>query len=144
MIITQGPLKKILLLNALIYTAMYLAIYKSFKIENLYIVKYVVIGVFVVSLIVSCICLFRQMKIGVFCYCLIGMALILFFISSIFIFKVEDLFFWDIQKYKNREFFDFSFFLLGCNYVAAIPYLLLILGEIAFIRFPPTGASMPR
>lgn len=141
MIIIQKSIRELLLFIILIYILMYLVIYNSkiLKIENLYILKYIVI---IVSLFFSCVRLFRQMKIGVFCYCIVGIALMILLISSIFIFQVEDVFFWDAGKYKNREFFDFAFLLLGCNYLAAIPYFLLILSEIASIRFPPTGASM--
>jgi len=137
MILTQKKIRTLLLLIIIVYVLLYLLIskFKILDIGDLYIVKYVVIGIYVISLISSFVLIKKKMKITMICYCLIGIALMLFFLSSVFVFKIEDVFFWDTRSYANKEFFDFAFMIFGCNYILAIPYVLLIISEGAFARF---------
>lgn len=65
-------------------------------------------------------------------YLTIASFLVLFFISSIFIFKIEDIFFWHENKKIANEFFKFSFWMLGMNYIFALPYLGFLVTEITF------------
>ena len=135
MILLQKKIRKLLFIVAITYITVYLLIsrFRILTIENIYIFKYVIIGIFFISMSFS-VFLIKSMKPILVGYSMIGIALILFLISSIFIFKIQDLFFWDAKRTENREFFDFAFMILGCNYILAIPYLLLLISEIAFIR----------
>lgn len=136
MILVQKKIRITLGLIILMYLLAYFLIYnfRVFNIETLYILKYLVISVFIVSFVACCMFL-PKMTIIKSGYSIVGIGIILFFLGSIFVFKIEDIFFWDPGRDKNREFFDFAFLLVGCNYVLALPYVALIISEIAFIRF---------
>lgn len=136
MILTQKKIRILLLLIIIVYVLLYVLIsaFNILNVDDLYTIRNIVLSIFTISLICSFILLSKKMKISMIFYCICGMALMLFFISSIFILKIEDLFFWDIKRYQNKEFFDFAFLLLGCNYILAIPYVVLLISEIAFFR----------
>jgi len=95
----------------------------------LVIVEYLSICIYVIALVIAILLMSKNASIAWTVYKVIGIALILFFLFSIFVLKVEDIFFWDIQKSHYEQFFKFSFLVLGWNYLLAIPYAILLIIE---------------
>lgn len=131
MILSQKHIKYLLLAICLVYSAFYLLILKSsiIRIQNLVIVEYLSICIYVIALVIAILLMSKNASIAWTVYKVIGIALILFFLFSIFVLKVEDIFFWDIQKSHYEQFFKFSFLVLGWNYLLAIPYAILLIIE---------------
>jgi hypothetical protein len=131
--------KKLLYLIALafgIYFLFYVGMleFKLISINTLVTVKYFVIT-FILLCILLAVCILWKTKKALlkFLYLIISFSLILFFVSSIFIFKTDDLFFWRKNKELADEFFKFAFWMLSMNYILALPYLVILVIEIAFL-----------
>lgn len=114
MILIKKKVRRLLLIVAITYIILYLSIsyFAILTIEDIYVLKYVIIGIFFISMILF-IFLMKSMKPILVGYSAIGISLILFLMSSIFILKIQDLFFWDAKRTENREFFDFAFYDFG-------------------------------
>ena len=131
--------KKILYLIAFalgIYFLFYVGIleFKLISINTLVTVKYFVISFMLLCILLAVFILWKTKKsLLKFLYLIISFSLIFFFVSSIFTFKTEDLFFWKKNKQLADEFFKFSFWMLSMNYILAIPYLVIIISEIFFL-----------
>jgi len=114
---------------------LYLAVVKFelINIDNLILVKYFVITLLVSGLVAISIILFwSKESLWHFFYLLLVSFLMLFFVSSIFVFKIEDIFFWNEQKKLSKDFFSFSYWMLGMNYILGLPYFIFLLAEIIF------------
>lgn len=136
MILTQKGLRTLLLLTILLFLVAYILIAKKkiADIAHLYLVVYFEIAVFTILMAIACVLFPPKKKILEYIYMGGGMAVILFFIISIFTFKVEDVFFWDIKRPNYPQFFKYAFFLQGCNYVLGLPYIALVICEITFTK----------
>jgi hypothetical protein len=134
MILSQKNIRYLLLGICFLYALLYVYILKSkaINIENLVMIKYVAITVFIVSLGASIFLIKRDINKAWLFYEVMGIALILFFLTSVFVLNVEDIFFWDSRKNLNKQFFTFSFSIYGWNYILAIPYLILLICESSF------------
>jgi hypothetical protein len=83
-----------------VYALLYVYILKSkaINIENLVMIKYAVITVFIVALGTSLFLIKRSISKLWLLYEVIGIALILFFLTTVFVLDVEDIFFWGQQE----------------------------------------------
>ncbi len=135
MIIGQRNIVYILLIVLGIYLCSYTFILysKAIDISNLTRIKYFAITVFSIAFVASLILMKKEKNIWLTIYETVGLMLILFFILSIFIFKIEDIYFWDVNKMKHKDFFKFSFDLLGYNYLFSLPYVVLLICEFTFL-----------
>jgi len=118
-----------------IYLFLYVGIaeFNIIGINNLRVIKYVVPIIVLVTLIVLVAKFWKRLTRVRFFYIILSSFLILVFISSIFVFKIEDLFFWNDKRRQATDFFEFSRFLLGLNYILALPYLGILILETVFI-----------
>lgn len=125
------------------YGCLFLAIkeFKLLNITNLRLAKYFTISVIFISVIFVIRSLSNSgdtpLKI-VYKSCVI--VLFLFLITSIFIFKLEDLFFWDKQKELSQDFFKFSFEISGWNYLLGFMYVFFFLAEV-ILKFYPSSVQ---
>lgn len=135
MILAQKNIRYLLLSIIICYLLFYVLIskFKIVHIENLSSIRYVVILIFFAGIISSYFLFNKELQMKWVFYEIFGIALILFCITSIFVFNVEDLFFWDTEKELHKQFFKFSFELLGWNYILALPYLILIIFECSIL-----------
>jgi len=135
MVFFQRTILYIYLSAIVIYIMLYLAVVKFelINIDNLILVKYFVITLLVSGLVAISIILFwSKESLWHFFYLLLVSFLMLFFVSSIFVFKIEDIFFWNEQKKLSKDFFSFSYWMLGMNYILGLPYFIFLLAEIIF------------
>lgn len=96
-------------------------------------IMYYALSVFSIAYVLCLFLMKKWQNIWLNLYVSVGLLLILFFILSIFILKINDLFFWEADRLIQKEFFKFSFNLIGYNYLLAIPYLVLLICESAFL-----------
>lgn len=131
MIVVQKKIRYLIISLLCIYTALYIVIskFKVIGIEDLTIVMGVLIFLYIAGIILSYIFFNKDLPIKWLIYEMIGFALISFFIASVFVLKIQDIFFWNSQKEHYNTFFKFSFEILGWNYILAIPYLIVLIIE---------------
>jgi|GEM_PF-1767739 len=139
MLLYKKNILYLILFTLLVYFLFYVSVlsFKLISINSLVIVKYFIIAFMLLCLLLAIKLLWSTKKslLG-FSYLMITFFFILFFISSIFTFKIEDIFFWSKNKGIANEFFRFSFWMLGMNYIFALPYLIVLIIEIVFfIKF---------
>lgn len=104
-----------------------------FDIDNLTNLKYLVWSVVITSLLgIGRMVSGAGSMFKVF-YIIFAAFLILFFVSSIFVFKISDIFFWSDNRDRAEAFFAFSDWMLGVNYVLFIPYVFLVFAELIFL-----------
>lgn len=135
MIFSQRSIRYFILIIVLLYSIIYLLVSKSnwISILNLVLIRELSIFIFLASIFLSFFLIDKELPKKWIAYQVSGIILIMFSIMSVFIFFVEDLFFWDSNKEQNKYFFYYSFEILGWNYILAIPYLLLLIFECSFL-----------
>lgn len=112
-------------------TYIYLIIFKHCLL-NLNLILYMTVGWF----IICCIYLmykFRKNKGFLLIYKIIGSILLIFFLTSIFLFKIEDIFFWSSMRDNYNDYFKFNNLLLGINNLLGFIYIIVGILEINFI-----------
>jgi hypothetical protein len=113
------------------YILLYFLTYQKsiINIDNLSIVKTISISVLTMGFLISLFFMEKKIPVLLVIYSVCAIALILFLITTIFILKVQGLFFWEADRIKQAEFFKFSFFLSGWIYILAIPSLIVLIVE---------------
>lgn len=135
MIVIQKKIRYLILSILSLYIFLYLIVSKFnvIGIEDLDIVIGVSVIVYVCGVILSYIFFNKNLSVLWLIYEVVGFALISFFITSVFVMKIEELFFWHSQKEQHETFFNFAFDIFGWNYILAIPYLILLIIESSFM-----------
>lgn len=137
MIFSQKKLLHVLMFNLLIYGIFYLLMlnFNIITTENIVLVKYFSISTLLCSLILVFYITLKTITNWKFkIYQFTGAFLILFFIFSIFVFKAGDEVFLEHEVSKAINYFQFERLVMGLNYLFAIPYLLFLMVETAFLR----------
>jgi hypothetical protein len=104
-----------------------------FDIDNLTYIKYFVWCLLIISPLATTRMISRGGSIFRLFYIIFATFLILFFVSSIFVFKISDIFFWNDNRDRAEAFFAFSYWMLGVNYVLFMPYVFLVFVELIFL-----------
>lgn len=134
MILGQKNIRYLLFGLVLIFTTLYFFILKLniVSIEELSKIQFFSITLSLIGWLLGIVLVEKINRIWLL-YQVIGIGLIIFLILSVFILKVEDIFFWNAKKNEYQGFFDFCIFLYGWNYALAFPYLLLLMFECAIL-----------
>lgn len=105
-----------------------------FTVQNLLYVKNISIFILIIfTALLFDIRRIRNFNIWALLYRLLGSFLVCFAIMSIFVFKVQDLFFWNENRDDNNIFFNFSYCIQGVNNLMFIIYILFLLCEVLII-----------
>jgi hypothetical protein len=133
MILSQRKLRILICIVILIYFILYILVRYSglFSIENLDMIKYITFFVFITAFLYAIVVIDKKIAIVYILYNVIGTFLFLFLISSVFTFKIADLFFWTALEINKMSFNKFNSVIIGYNYVFAIPYLVLLICEFS-------------
>lgn len=131
---------KNIILLLVIYSLVFVFVFLFIKhgnfidISKLGYIVYLSTGMLICTFIIS-IFMVNNKTIGRFIYSVLACVLILFFIMTVFVLNVEDIFYWHPDKKQNQYFFKFSNLVVEINYLLFFPYALFAISEILLLSF---------
>lgn len=135
MIFSQIKLRLLFLILIIVFTTVYLsARFQMIDISLLLAIEYFAILFCLLSWLLGIFFMYKNVNKLWLIYEILGIGLMIFFIMSIFILKIEDLYFWNENKELYKSFFSFSFSVYGWDFILFFPFVILLVCEAFVLR----------